>query len=250
MKIAKILSIIGFSLLSAMIIGASAGAVGIEIHPAIVAVLLFAYGIAGYMGYIPMPKNSLMLNFGAIANMSFPEIDGRESMGGYTSTAYLAFIEDIETFPTEPDITAVTDVGDLVRLIGSYVMKTGKNFYEVKVPPQTSKHSPESQGELGGKSFKVTGEIYVPGIDAQSMGLARMLNNRFGLLVINDPDGKTRIALGSKSLPLTFTPKGDSGSKGTDKKGFTFTYEADSFAPGWIYDGPVPLSGSIVTGIS
>jgi hypothetical protein len=219
-------------------------------YPAIIALPLASIGISGYFGLIPFPRNSLMLNFGSIANMAFPEIDGREAMGGYTSIAYLGFIADIETFPGEPDITTVTDVGDVVKLIGAYIMKQGKFFFEVKVPPFTSKHSPVSQGEVGGKSFKNTGEIYVPGIDAQSMGLARMLNNRYAILILTDPDGKTRVALGSKNLPLYFIPKGDSGAKGVDKKGFTFTYESESFAPGWVYDGPIPLSGSVIEGIS
>jgi hypothetical protein len=171
-------------------------------------------------------------------------------MGGYTAIAYLGFIADIETFPGEPNIETATDVGLVSKLTGAYIMKATKFFFEVKVPPSTSKFSPASQGELGGKSFKNTGEIFIPGIDDQSMGLARMLNNRYAVLIFTDPDGKNRIALGTKDLPVTFTPKGDSGAKGTDKKGFTFTFECDSFAPGWIYEGPIPLTGSVVTGIS
>jgi hypothetical protein len=251
MKIARILSIIGFSLVMAMLfsVGFDVSA-GIQVHPAAIALPLAGVGIASYLGYIPLPVNSLMLNFGAIANMSFPEIDGREAMGGYTSIAWLYFTADISQWPIEPNIETATNIDQLAKLSGNYIMKDQKFMFEVKVPPNSTKFSPASQGEMGGKSFKLTGEIYVPGIDADSMGLARMLNNRFAGLVFDDPDNKTRIAVGSKNMPVTFTPKGEGGQKGTDKKGFTFSWECDSFAPGWIYEGAIPLSGSNVTGIS
>lgn len=251
MKIAHILSIICLSLVCGMMFSVGAEVYAhLHLNPLAIATPLASFGFVTYFKIIPMPASSLMINFGAIANMSFPEIDGREAMGGYTAIAYLGFIADISAFPTEPNIETATDIGAVVKLGGAYIMKENKYFFEVKVPPQTSKFSPASQGELGGKSFKNSGEIFIPGIDDQSMGLARMLNNRYAVLIFTDPDGKNRIALGSKEMPVIFTPKGDSGAKGTDKKGFTFTYECDSFAPGWIYEGPIPLNGANVTGIS
>jgi hypothetical protein len=106
------------------------------------------------------------------------------------------------------------------------------------------------QGDTGGKSYAPKGEFFIPGIEPQSMGLARLLNNKFGVVVLPDADGKHRIWVGTGSLPCEFKPSGDSGAKAADVKGFKFEFSTDSFAPGWIYEGPIPLSGSTVVGVS
>lgn len=249
-KFISIISILAFSMISAMVLSAACATITMEVHPLVFAVPIAGYGILGIYHLIPFLDNALCTNFGSIANMTIPDVDGREAMGGFTATAYLAFISEIETFPTLPDIETVTDVGDLVKLIGSFVMKQGKYFYEVKVPPSTSKFTPAGQGEIGGKSFKPKGDFFIPGVDDQSMGLARMCNNKFGIVILTDPDGKHRICIGTNDLPCTFSPTGEGGQKPADRKGFTFTFETDSFAPGWIYEGPIPLSGGDITGIS
>jgi hypothetical protein len=245
MKIVKILSAIAFALVSAMVIS-----VATDIHPLWVAGPLVSYGLAGVFGFIPMPANSLCVNFGAIANPTFPDIDGREAMGGYTSIAYIALKSDIATWPTQPDIETVTKVGDLAKLLGAFVMKEGKYFIKVMVKPGTSQFTPEGQGEVGGKSFKPKGQFFLPGIDDETMGLSRLLNNKFGVVILPDPDGNHRICVGTEELPAEFKPTGESGQKAADVKGFTYAFEADSFAPGWIYEGAIPLSGGSVVGVS
>jgi len=245
MKIIRILSAIAFALIAAMVVS-----VCVDIHPLIVGAPIAAYGIGGVLGIIPIPENSLCTNFGSIANMTFPDVDGREAMGGYTSVAYLAFKSDIATWPTEPNIETATNVSQLAKLLGSFIMAEGKFFYKVMVKPGTSQFQPEGQGEVGGKSFKPKGQFFIPGIDDDSMGLARLLNNKFGVLILPDQDGKHRICVGTEALPCEFKPTGDSGQKAADTKGFTYSFETDSFAPGWIYEGPIPLSSGSVVGVS
>ncbi len=251
MKMIKILSAIAFALVVGMVFSV-VGEVYFqtEIHPLVISLPLATYGVAGILGYIPIPENSLCTNFGLIANMTFPDVDGREAMGGYTSVAYLALKSDIATWPTEPNIETATNVNQLAKLIGNFTMAQSKYFYRVYVKPGTSQFQPEGQGEVGGKSFKPKGQFFIPGIDDASMGLARMLNNKFGVLILPDPDGHHRICVGTEALPCEFKPTGDSGQKAADAKGFTFAFETDSFAPGWIYEGSIPLSGSTLSGVS
>jgi hypothetical protein len=190
------------------------------------------------------------MNFENIVSAEFPELDGREAMGGYTSLAYLAVLSDIDTFPTEPDVETITAVNQAAVLTGNFAMETGKHFYEVRVKPRSLQFTPEGQGETGGKSFKTKGQFFIPGIDADSMGLARFLNNKYGVLIIPDPSGKHRICIGTKNLPCEFSATGEGGASPADAKGITINFEADSFAPGWIYNGSIALDGSTVNAIS
>lgn len=245
MKLKHIISILAFSLVAGMLFSCVT-----DINPIAFSVPLAGAGFAHALGYIQLPAGSLMLNFGAITTITTPEIDGRESMGGYTSIAYLALINDIEGFPSEPDVETIQAVIAAAKLTGAYTMKQDKYFYMIRVKPRSIQFTPEGQGEVGGKSFKVRGSFMIPGIDDESMGLARVLNNRYGILILPDPDGKNRINIGTNALPCEFSATGESGQAAADAKGFTFNFECDSFAPGWIYNGAIPLSGSTVGAIS
>ena len=245
MKLYKIISVLAFASVFAMICSSVT-----DINPFILGIPAALAGLAHGYGFINLPAGILMVNFGLIDTVNFPTIDGREAMGGYTSIAYLALLTDIETFPSEPDIETVTTAADLVKLIDSFVMKSNKYFYEVRVKPRSTQFTPEGQGEVGGRSFKAKGSFFIPGMDDESMGLARLLNNKYGVLIIPDPDGKHRICIGTEALPCEFAPTGASGAAPADAKGFTFNYECDSFAPGWIYNGSIAISGSVVPAIS
>lgn len=245
MKLARILSILAFSLVFGMLFSMVT-----DIHPLAYSLPLAGAGFAHMQGLIKLPAGILMLNFGAITSLATPDIDGREAMGGYPSVAYLALLDDIETFPTEPDVETITTVAAAAKLTGTFDMKAAKYFYTVRVKPRSIQFTPEGQGEVGGKSFKVKGSFFIPGIDDDSMGLARVLNNRYGVLVIPDPDGQNRICIGTYNLPAEFGATGASGQAAADAKGFTFNFECDSFAPGWIYNGAIPLSGTQIDPLS
>lgn len=176
-------------------------------------------------------------------------VDGTEDMGGFGCTAYLAFRQHITGYPTLPSETP-TSLEELCVLLGNYSLATGKNFMEVTVPPETMQINPESQGEhVGAKSFKSKGEIFIPGFSKVSAAIARLLNNSYGVLIIPQEDG-TRIALGSELHPLKFIPKGKSGVKTLDAKGFTFEFEFDSFLPIAYYEGEIVLDGSTLPAVS
>jgi hypothetical protein len=245
MKILKILSV-----LSLIIISSIALAIPTGVNLLVFAIPQCAVFAADYLGIIQLPKNILAINFGAITTFTPPEVDGTESMGGFGSVAYLAFVSDISAYPNMPDIEAVTDVKDLAKLTGAYTMKAQKYFYKIRVKPNSIKAAPEGQGEVGGRSFKVKGQFYIPGLTVESMGFARLLNNKFGILIVPDQSGSFRLNYGTEDLPLTFAPTGDSGQNPADPKGMTFAFECDSFAPGWVYNGAIPISGTAVAAIS
>lgn len=174
-------------------------------------------------------------------------VDGEENMGGFGVVAYLALASDITGWPTEA--TAPTTLAEMVILTGNFTMDTNKYFLKILVPPDTLTNDPEGQGEPGGRSFKNKGKFFLPGFDSENRGLARRLNNSRGVIIIPTDDGY-RLMMGSETRPVQFMPSGKSGTKASDAKGFEFSYENDSFAPGYTYNGTIALSGSTLPAIS
>lgn len=192
-----------------------------------------------------------------LAGMSFGSVtlpsngtgyqDGDENMGGFGIIAYLALHGDISSWPleyTDPDT-----LEKMVKLHGNFGMVAQKYFLKVYLPPDVIDFSPEGQGDPGGRSFKLKGEFFVPGMDGENRGMARRFNNSRGVLIIPTDDGY-RLCLGSETRPVSFMPSGKSGKKAADQKGFTYAFDADSFAPGFTYNGSIPLSGSTLPAVS
>lgn len=173
--------------------------------------------------------------------------DGDENMGGFGVTAYIALASDISAWPIE--YSAPDSLEKMVKLHGNFAMVAQKYFLKIQVPPDTISNDPEGQGEPGSRSFKNKGEFFIPGLDSETRGLARRLNNSRGVIIIPTDDG-FRLLIGSENRPVQFMPSGKSGKKASDVKGFVFNYENDSFAPGYTYNGSIPLSGSTLPAVS
>jgi hypothetical protein len=174
--------------------------------------------------------------------------DGDEGMGGFGSVGYLALRSHIKTYPTLP--ANPTNDDELVTLNGNYVMMAGMYFIKIYYSPDSINLDPESQGEnVGGKSFQPKGKFFIAGFNNKPRALARILNNSSGVLIFIDDDG-TRISIGTQQRPVTFKPKGKSGSKAADAKGFECEFTTDSFVPGFTYNGEIPLSGETLPAVS
>jgi hypothetical protein len=187
-----------------------------------------------------------MTTLGQPDDLEFTE--GSENMGGFGMTGYLALRSHIDTYPTED--TSNTDVGSLVKLIGSYTFITDRNFITLDFVPGTVKVTPEGQGEyVGGKSFRIKGEAFLATTGINQRGYARLLNNSFGVLILIRDDG-SRVAFGTYQRPLEFKTSPDFGGKAADKNGILISFESDSFVPGYEYYGDIVLSGSTLPSIS
>ena len=88
----------------------------------------------------------------------------------------------------------------------------------------------ENQGELDGQSFKQTGELFHPGMATELAAIARLLNNCPGSLVLRTPEGE-QIMVGQPGLPVYLKPSFDGGTGRADRRGMSFTFEADSYVP-------------------
>lgn len=198
-------------------------------------------------GAVGAMKASIMLaSLGQPDDIEF--VEGTENMGGFGMTGYLGLRSHITTYPTLD--TSNTSLESLATLVGNYVFAASRNFITIDFVPDTLKVSPESQGEhVGGNSFMIKGEGFIAGTGAKNRGLARLLNNSYGILILNKEDG-TRLGLGTYQRPLSFKASVDEGQKASDKKGVLISFEASSYVPGYEYNGEIPLDGSTLPAIS
>ncbi|MDR1436824.1 MAG: hypothetical protein LBI65_01765 [Candidatus Symbiothrix sp.] len=153
---------------------------------------------------------------------------GIENMGGMKNR--LAFIPlcDVSAVPLLPASPATDE--DLVTATGSFELKSdGKPVY-IYATDKTVKFTSENQGETDGQSFKQSGEFFYPGNKTAAAAFARKINNTPGYLILEDPEGNQYI-VGQPGLPCTLKPSFDFGQARTDRRGFKFTFEADSFCP-------------------
>jgi hypothetical protein len=164
---------------------------------------------------------------------------GSDNMPGLAQRAFFAFVADIATFPTVAATPANAE--GRVRLTGSYVMESGKKFYECYTTKNKGNAKSEPQGELDCITFKNTGKLFFPHTTENARAAAADLKNASVVVIFLEPDG-SRIVFGSKNNPASVKPMVNYGESVTGEKGVTFEFEADSNVPGYTYNGAIPLT--------
>jgi hypothetical protein len=150
-------------------------------------------------------------------------------MGGWQNQ--LAFIPecDVTDIPELPK-SPTTDL-DLVTAAGAFVFKSadGKPTY-IYATDKTVQYKADNQGEIDGQSFTITGQFFFPGTKIEVAAFSRKVNNTAGYLVLISPEGE-QFMVGQKGLPCSIKPAFDGGMARADRRGFLFTFSADSYAP-------------------
>ncbi|MDR2627551.1 MAG: hypothetical protein LBC40_05920 [Dysgonamonadaceae bacterium] len=154
---------------------------------------------------------------------------GEDNMGGMQNRMAFIPLCDVSSVPVlsaNPDSEA-----EMITAIGSWVFKTakGKPLY-IYATDKTVKYSSENQGETDGQSFKQSGEFFHPGARIGAAAFARKVNNTPGYLVLVSTEGN-QFMVGQPGLPCSIKPSFDAGQARTDRRGFKFTFEADSYCP-------------------
>ena len=210
------------------------------------ALILLAFSIVSWVTGPPDFTGISMSMAFAFTDMTYDDFP--ENMGGFSSVAYLGFIPHIQSFPTRVQNPTTDD--EAIKLVGNYEMKATKHFIEIYVTPDTFGATAENQGETDAKSFHPKGEFLYPGTQAQCLAFCRKLNNARGIIIGINPNTGERYAWGEQYLPVRFKPKVEYGKAPADRRGATIEWECDSFAPAWVYEGSIPLSGSTVPAVS
>lgn len=171
---------------------------------------------------------------------------GSDNMGGYKGR--IAFIPEMAVsktplLPAKPSATA-----DYVTAAGAFeFIKSGDKPTPIYATRATVGYKAEIQGETDCKSFKITGEFFHPGKKVEAAAFARQVCNTPGYLLIED--GESQQMVGQPGYPCMIAASFDGGKAPADKRGWSFTFEADSTAPMIVMGTPVDLD-ELFTGVS
>jgi hypothetical protein len=162
---------------------------------------------------------------------------GSENMGGFKNRLLFIPAASVTAAPDLP--TTIAAAEDLVTAEGSFTFSSeGDKPIFIYATDKTVKLDAENQGEVDGQSFVQKGEFFHPGSKADVAAFARKVNNTPGYLILEGPDG-TQYMVGTPGLPCTIKPAFNGGAARSDRKGFLFTFEADSFCPFVILGTPI-----------
>lgn len=182
-----------------------------------------------------------MIPISTLTLEALQKVDGEENMGGMSILGYIALRSHIQTYPTLVDNPAT--VSDLCKLSGNYVMKEGKFFIPVEPIIKTHQFTFENQGEPEGQSFAPKATFKIKGATKEEcMGYGRLLNTATGVYIAIDNEGR-RIVIGDELHPAVFKVSGDTATDPTGRSEITVEVTSDSHCPGYLYYGPIPLSG-------
>ena len=171
---------------------------------------------------------------------------GADNMGGYKGR--IAFIPEtsvsvVPTLPKEAKATA-----DFVTATGAFTfLESGGKPTPIYATRATVGYKAESQGETDCKSYKISGEFFHPGKKVEAAAFARQICNTPGYLIIEDNESQQLI--GQPGYPCTVTASFDGGKAAADKRGCSFTFEADSPAPMIIMGTPIDID-ALFTGVA
>lgn len=163
---------------------------------------------------------------------------GSDNMGGYKNK--IAFIPEtaVSVVPALPDKPSAVE--DYVTAAGAFtfIESAGKPV-PIYATRSTVGYKAEQQGEDDCKSSKITGEFFHPGSKIEAAAFARQVCNTPGYLIIEDEE--KQILVGQLGYPCTLTASFDGGKAAADKRGWSFTFAADSVAPMIIMGTPIDL---------
>lgn len=165
---------------------------------------------------------------------------GSENMGGFEGKLLIYPDCQVLDKPILPKRTAATTLKDLVTATGSFIMKNGAKPIYVYCTDDTVGYKAENQGEVDGQSFKVSGEFFHPGNSTEVAAFSRQINNMRCHLVMQDREDKQIVVFNARIKPSC-----DLGKAPTDRRGYSFVYEANSFAPQIELATPVDMEAII-----
>ncbi len=160
---------------------------------------------------------------------SILQAPGIENMGGFKGRILAYPVHWMKQIPTLPKNPTTLDEASTAE--GTFeFLDPSKKPIAIYATRKTVGYKAENQGEEDGQSFKCTGEFFYPGPKAEASGFARIVNNTPFYLVLESPEGDQFIA-GQPGLPVSIKPSFDGGKAPADRRGFSFTFEHDSYVP-------------------
>lgn len=164
---------------------------------------------------------------------------GSSNMGGYKGR--VAFIPEsaVSKVPALPE--SPSEAADYVTAAGSFTfINSGDKPTPIYATRATVSYKADIQGETDCKSYKITGEFFHPGNGIEAAAFARQICNTPGYLLIENSDHQ--LLIGQDGLPCTVSASFDGGKAPADKRGYSFTFEADSESPMIVMGTPIDIA--------
>lgn len=177
------------------------------------------------------------LLLGGFAPVLWPA--GSSNMGGYKGR--VAFIPEsaVSKVPALPE--SPSEAADYVTAAGSFTfINSGDKPTPIYATRATVSYKADIQGETDCKSYKITGEFFHPGNGIQAAAFARQICNTPGYLLIEN--NEHQLLIGQDGLPCTVSASFDGGKAPADKRGYSFTFEADSESPMIVMGTPIDIA--------
>lgn len=178
--------------------------------------------------------------------------DGVENPGGIATLHGFARIADMLVIQktkelTDPDATPV----NVAQIDVPHTFKPGKSMIKLYSTQNKGTLKSAVVGDYDGIGKKTSGELFLPGLTAASLGNSRLLENTNGILFVDMSDGQV-VQVGSERFPAKcktdFDATNNEGLRGT--KIMFETYERMTiYTPGFNFtpDVAMPLAAVITT---
>jgi hypothetical protein len=179
------------------------------------------------------------MSYDSLTNLGFKFQDGLENPSGIQEIAYLIPLSWIET---EGAKAAQTTSASVVTISGDHILKAGKTPIEVNPLNTKSGNTFKLAGEELSKLFENDVELFIPQINADTLGSATAIKNyRFIILVKRVGEDAGFYQIGTKAMPAKVQDiAGGLGVGPSAEVGLKITLKAFDTVPMYKYDGDLP----------
>jgi len=210
--------------------------------------LLIAFAIVGISLFNNILDFAIVGGFTYAAVIPFVSLEHDEetpNMAGISTIAYVIRVSDLQTAPTTSG--APVNPEDLVTLIGNFVPKAGKYFTKLYSTQELGELMSEVDGPRDGEFFKITATFFYPHTNKKALGMAALFKTADVIIILKEFSGGGQYrVIGTPDLPARLKPAENSGKAFADQKGITYTVEASSIYPAFVYEGSIVTAENVV----
>lgn len=178
--------------------------------------------------------------------MDYKDLDfkiGCVNPSGIGETIYAVRKRDIKSWPKlvdDPDSTEAKGPGDLVSLVGDFILQEGKKFIRIYSTQGKGKLTFEPIGETDCKMFTNKASYSFPDLTPEAVGFSKMsVNDDF--VYISKSAGRWHV-IGSPDYRTVTAISGDTGDAAGSAKGLSISVECPDATPLPIYLGKINLA--------
>ena len=183
-----------------------------------------------------------MRNYDTITDLGFEFVDGIENPSGLSEQAFLVRASDIavEAVPSAVGTTAAS----IVQIATSHTLKAGKKAIPVEILYGKSGAPFKLSGEELSKVFESDPVVFIPQLNAQTLGGAVVIKNSRYLVFVRRPGQLVGYwQIGSKGMTAKVQDiAGGFGSGATGEVGLMVSLKAFGTAPMYEYQGELPVA--------